>query len=381
MRRFPFVLVFAAASLGWTPVRVGQASFDCLKAAAPIEQLICSDPQLLTLDGALGDAFATYQRRLPDKDRAGALVEQRSWLAARLKQCGVPTKEEEVEPEVRWRTAPCLEEMYRARLAALGAPTETPPPLPQTAEPGFIHPACLWTIVEQDSEEQAAAAPAPRIPLAACARGSRHIPVSAGNEGSFSAPGAVDGYPTWLSYRLLGELPDGRDVAAVWYSSGGTGQFSELYLLRRAPTPDHRDVVLSGELIGGGGDRCNGGVEQAKLVDAHTLEVDYSVTPLDLLSEADDEVAERAFDDLPSCAICCIGTVRRRLDVSTRKETIVSATVAQFPGDEMVSGGSGSVQSCFDGLVRKVAGPLPHTFSADELTALARTFAETCLKR
>ncbi|MGE5441563.1 MAG: lysozyme inhibitor LprI family protein [Bacteroidota bacterium] len=194
--RFPFVLVFAAAALGWTPVRAGQASFDFLKAAAPIEQLICSDPQLLTLDRALGDAFAAYQRHLPDKDRTGALVEQRSWLAARLKQCGVPTKEEEVEPEVRWRTAPCLEEMYRARLAALGAPTETPPPLPQTAEPGFIHPACLWTIVEQDSEEQAAAAPAPRIPLAACARGSRHIPVSAGNEGSFSAPGAVDGCPT-----------------------------------------------------------------------------------------------------------------------------------------------------------------------------------------
>jgi hypothetical protein len=47
----------------------------------------------------------------------------------------------------------------------------------------------------------------------------------------------------------------------------------------------------------------------------------------------------------------------------------------------MVSGGSGSVQACFDGLVRKVAGPLPHTFSADELTDLARTFAETCLKR
>ena len=122
-------------------------------------------------------------------------------------------------------------------------------------------------------------------------------------------------------------------------------------------------------------------MEQAKLVDAHTLEVDYLVTPLDLLSEADDEVAERAFDDLPSCAICCIGTVRRRLDVSTRKETIVSATVAQFPGDEMVSGGSGSVQSCFDGLVRKAAGSLPHTFSADELTALARTFGETCLTR
>jgi uncharacterized protein YecT (DUF1311 family) len=381
MRRSPFVLVFAAVALGWTPAPAEEASFDCLKATAPIEQLICSDPQLLTLDGALGDAFAADRQRLPEKDRPGALAQQRAWLAERLKQCGVPAKEEEVlAPELRWRAAPCLDEMYRARLAALGAPAEVAPtPLPQPAEPGFIHPACLWTIIEQDPQERAA--PAPHFPLAACARGNRHIPVSAGNEGSFSAPGAADGYPTWLSYRLLGNLPDGRDVAVVWYNSGGTGQFSELYLLRRAPTPDHRDVVLSGELIGGGGDRCNGGVEQAKLVDARTLEVDYSVTPLDLLSEADEDIAERAFDDLLSCAICCIGTVRRRLDVSTKKETTLSATITQFLSDEMASGGPRSIQACLDGLVRKAAGPLPHTFSAAELTGLAQTFASTCLKK
>jgi uncharacterized protein YecT (DUF1311 family) len=378
MRPSPFVLIFAAVALGWMPARAEEASFDCLKATAPIEQLICSDPQLLTLDAALGDAFAAHRQRLPEKDRAGALAEQRAWLAERLKQCGVPAKGEEVPPELRWRTAPCLDEMYRTRLAALGAPAEAPPPLPQLAESGFIHPACLLTIIEQDPQERAASPP--HIPLAACARGNRHIPVSAGNEGSFSAPGAADGYPTWLSYRLLGNLPDGRDVAVVWYNSGGTGQFSELYLLRRAPTPDHSDVVLSGELIGGGGDRCNGGVEQAKLVDARTLEVDYWVTPLDLLSEVDEDVAERAFDDLLSCAICCIGTVRRRLDVSTSKETTFSATITQFPSDEMASGGPRSVQACFDGLVRKAAGPLPHTFSGEELRALAAAFAKTCLK-
>jgi uncharacterized protein len=73
-----------------TPVSAEQASFDCLKAALPVEQLICSDPQLLRLDGALGDAFATYRQRLPEKDRAGALAEQRAWLAQRLKQCDVP---------------------------------------------------------------------------------------------------------------------------------------------------------------------------------------------------------------------------------------------------------------------------------------------------
>jgi hypothetical protein len=205
--------------------------------------------------------------------------------------------------------------------------------------------------------------------------------VSTGDHGSFSAQGAVEGFPTWLSYRLLGKLPDGRDIAIVWYNSGGTGQFSELYLLRRAPAEGLRELVLTGELIGGGGDRCNGGIEEAKLSGGSALEVDYNLTPLDLLSEADEGVAEQAFDGLLSCAICCIGTVRRRLDLASKKETTVSATITQFLDDETASGGAKSVQACFDALARKAAGALPHTFSPAEINALAQSFAKTCLKK
>jgi hypothetical protein len=139
--------------------------------------------------------------------------------------------------------------------------------------------------------------------------------------------------------------------------------------------------VLSGELIGGGGDRCNGGVEQAKLSDGRTLEVDYNLTPLDLLSEADEGIAEQAFEGLLSCAICCIGTVRRQLDLASKKETTVSATITQFLDDEMASGGPKSVQACFDALARKATGSLPHTFSPAEINALAQSFAKTCLKK
>jgi uncharacterized protein YecT (DUF1311 family) len=380
-RRDWLTFVLVVLVMPATAVTAERASFDCLKAATPIEQLICSDPQLLTLDGALGNAFAAYRQRLPEKDRAGALAEQRAWLALRLKQCDVPAKGgAELALEVRWRAAPCLDEMYRARLAALGAPAEPrPPPLPQLAELGFIHPNCLWPIIDQDPE-QATKTP-PRIPLEACARGNRHIAVSTGDQGSFSAQGAVEGFPTWLSYRLLGKLPDERDVAIVWYNSGGTGQFSELYLLRRAPTDGLRELVLTGELVGGGGDRCNGGIEEAKLSGGPALEVDYNLTPLDLLSEADEGVAEQAFEGLLSCAICCIGTVRRRLDLASKKETIVSATITQFLDDEMATGGAKSVQACFDALARKAAGSLPHTFSPVEINALAQSFARTCLKK
>lgn len=373
------MFLLAIAIFEQRPAHADQASFDCLKASEAIEQVICSDPQLIALDGALGTAFAAYRQRLPEQDRSGALAEERAWLVERSKRCGVPaTRQQDVALDVRWRSAPCLDEMYRARLAALGAPAEAPPaPLPQVAAPGFIHPDCLWTIITEDPDQKAPA----HIPLAACAAGNRHIPVTLGNEGSVSAQGASDGYLTWLSYRLLGRGPDGREVALVWYNSGGTGQFSELYLLQRAPSADRHDVILSGELIGGGGDRCNGGIERANLIDDHTLEVDYNVTPIDLLSEVDDDVAEQAFDNLLSCAICCVGTVRRHLDLASKEEKTVSATILQSLGDDMAAGGQRSMQACFDQLVSKATGSLPHTLSVGELTALAQTFAKTCVKK
>lgn len=381
MRRSPLILSLAVLARIAGPAVAEEASFDCLKAATPIERLICTDPQLVALDGSLGQAFAARRQRLPEKDRDDALAEQRAWLALRIKQCELPMKgSEEISREVRWRAAPCLYDMYRARLAAFGVTVDAPPaPLPQLAEPGFIHPACLWQIIEQDPDEK----PAPRIPLGACARGNRHIPATASDDGSFSAPGASEGLPTWLSYRILGKLAEGRDVAAVWYNSGGTGQFSELYLLQRTPGAGRDDVMLSGELIDGGGDRCNGGIESAKLTGAGTIEVDYNLTPLDLLSEADENVAEEVFEDLMSCAVCCVGTVRRRLDVATKKATTISVTITQLVEDEVANGTGGrpSVQACFDGVTRKAAGSLPHTFSPTEITALARNFAKTCLKK
>ena len=100
------------------------------------------------------------------------------------------------------------------------------------------------------------------------------------------------------------------------------------------------------------------------------------------MSEADAEIAEQAFEALLSCATCCIGTIRRHLDLASKKETIISATITQSVEDDIVASGEPkSVQTCFDRLARKAAGTLPHTFSPAEITALAQSFAKTCLKR
>ena len=374
------VMALAVPIAAATPVRAQQASFDCLQAQQPIEALICSDPQLIELDGALGAAFVAYRQRLAAKQREAALDEQRAWLAERLSRCGVPAKGGDVAER-------CAGGRHLAstRCTAPDSPRwarrirrrRRRPPSPRSPA-SSTRPACgassSRTEPSADAEGGASAHPArrlrPRQPPHAVHRGGAR---------GLSAQGASDGYPTWLSYRIVGTLPDGREVAIVWYNAGGSGQFSELYLLRRTPAPIKADVLLTGELIAGGGDRCNGGIEEARLVEPATLEIDYAVTPLDLLSEADEELADANMDSLALCAVCCTGTVRRRLaiDGKTRDDacrppsTGCSAARPATPTAE-------PAQTCFDDILGKAAGTLPHTFPAAELKAIAQRFAKTC---
>ena len=68
-----------------------QASFDCAKASAPIEILICADETLATLDRELGLLFTNARTALDgETDRLAHLKEQRAWLKSRLATCEIP---------------------------------------------------------------------------------------------------------------------------------------------------------------------------------------------------------------------------------------------------------------------------------------------------
>ena len=122
-------------------------------------------------------------------------------------------------------------------------------------------------------------------------------------------------------------------------------------------------MLLTGEVVAGGGDRCNGGIDQAKLIDPKTLEIDYRITPQDLLSEADETLADQNMDALAFCAICCTGTLRSHFDLTTNKDTTVSVTVDQLLSEADVGAAdSDDTQACFDTVIAKTAGSLPHTF-------------------
>ena len=81
------------------------ASFDCTKATSNVEQLICKDAELSTLDEHLAQHYAAARQVLAD---AGACLQtqQRSWLQAARSAC---------------KDAACLKQVYLERLAELSS--------------------------------------------------------------------------------------------------------------------------------------------------------------------------------------------------------------------------------------------------------------------
>jgi uncharacterized protein len=106
------------------------ASFDCAKARAPVEKLICSNDELAGLDAALGRAYAPS--KLPPGKAAALREEQRQWLGDRLIRCNVPGAGNASPPAT---AAACLIGLYRERLKALAAtPAAVAAPLPPYLE-------------------------------------------------------------------------------------------------------------------------------------------------------------------------------------------------------------------------------------------------------
>jgi uncharacterized protein len=103
-------LTFAIATTMPAPSPAGSPSFDCAKAATPVEKLICNTPRLGDLDRQLGAAFQQAQTRDPSR-RETISAEERRWLGERDRACPMNS----IDP------AACLTKAYQARLDRLNA--------------------------------------------------------------------------------------------------------------------------------------------------------------------------------------------------------------------------------------------------------------------
>jgi uncharacterized protein len=83
MKRMPLAILALAAAALPSLAQAGEGpSFDCAKAKAPSEKMICSDPKLAALDRAVADTYRADLARISEEGRAELLRDQRDWLAS-----------------------------------------------------------------------------------------------------------------------------------------------------------------------------------------------------------------------------------------------------------------------------------------------------------
>lgn len=123
MRRSVFIaaavtLLLAAPALA----QDAQPSFDCTKAATPVEHAICNNPSLASLDA---DMAASYAEALSHSSDAETLRrEQRDWAAQRGPACGIMPGADDDVADVSAEGLTCLTDLYRARFAQLSDPAQ-----------------------------------------------------------------------------------------------------------------------------------------------------------------------------------------------------------------------------------------------------------------
>lgn len=101
------------------PIRF-KASFNCEQSGSALQDVICADNVLATLDRDMADAYRLDLRSLDLVGRMQLIANQRHWLLGRAPQCKLPaTRLGTAKPDPK--QAACLGERYRNRIAELKA--------------------------------------------------------------------------------------------------------------------------------------------------------------------------------------------------------------------------------------------------------------------
>lgn len=152
---------------------------------------------------------------------------------------------------------------------------------------------------------------------------------------------APDAPPSMIRYKYLGETEKGYTVL-VESSGGGTGQFSSVYTLGE----NNGDLEILDTIAGG--DRCNGGIESASVVEGELIFNQY-VTPFDFLDLADNNpYGLKAYDDLEACAACCYGIARYNGEGFKGISVIIDAE--RLDSDD--ASPERGMQNCFDKVLK-----------------------------
>jgi hypothetical protein len=264
-----------------------------------------------------------------------------------------------------------------AATAVAGASYEGPESVP------IFHPLCLNELKTQEDEGGA-------LDMDACSEKYKSILVKQTPGGGYYAKRPVDelgqsqGY---IVYQPVGTLDKAMELLLVHDKQDNKGADASVYVIGRLPHigPSSRDFITS---IGESGDRCNGGIQTARLVSEAILEVDININPATLmaLDPLGNAVAQNTnnsasigslslkpkskLDDRPTT---CIGTVTKTYDLLNDKESY--AWVHFITENTRVA--LDPYQQCFDALVADFVKP-PQTINMQDFELFSSLFNSEC---
>ncbi|WP_148293851.1 lysozyme inhibitor LprI family protein [Azospirillum sp. B4] len=95
-----------------------EPSFDCAKASAPLDLLICHDPWLPAYDRRMADVFRQLIRPtglvpgVTDAERSAFMTKHRAWLKSRASACGIPDHGSLSPNAPMGKALDCLADLY-----------------------------------------------------------------------------------------------------------------------------------------------------------------------------------------------------------------------------------------------------------------------------
>jgi uncharacterized protein len=195
------------------------ASFDCRKASAAVEKMICADGQLSDLDGRLA---LSYRRALAGAKDPGLLkAEQKTWLTTERSKCA---------------DVACLKEAYQRRLSALDAGPAKDPAYSFT-QPPFVSPRIIDDLSTSIADQGDLIVAINLSDAQGSNRYSQEVEVvkTPGKNPyvRYRVPGDDSGDAgSEFGYEYVGRTASGIDVLRTSESSGGSGVFENLMLVR-----------------------------------------------------------------------------------------------------------------------------------------------------
>ncbi|OUS23149.1 hypothetical protein A9R01_16770 ['Osedax' symbiont bacterium Rs2_46_30_T18] len=175
-----------------------------------------------------------------------------------------------------------------------------------------FHPLCL-DVLKQWQEDGGA------VDMQSCAQQYQSSEVLETAEGAYYAQ-RPKGQPGYMAYKPIGSLDDSMELLLV-YDKRSQNPITSIYFIGKIPGAEMtRDFLTT---IEEGGDRCLGGVSDARLLSSSLLEVDVNATVHQMLTFMDDSASSNtstvSFKPKNYQAYACAGTITKNYDLLTNK--------------------------------------------------------------